>query len=87
MSWQLRIESSKESVANERTVEGVKKSKFLYLSLELPISPLFKDANNESMIPQVPLFVLLERFNGENPEVRSSSLFSSFDSPLFAGFS
>mmetsp|Transcript_8000 Transcript_8000/g.22516 ORF Transcript_8000/g.22516 Transcript_8000/m.22516 type:complete len:519 (+) Transcript_8000:108-1664(+) len=41
------------------------KEKTLLLTLELPDEPLFKD--NFDFIPQVPLFNLLEKFNGEKP--------------------
>lgn len=41
------------------------KEKTIMLSLELPDEPLFKD--NLDFIPQVPLFNLLEKFNGEKP--------------------
>lgn len=41
------------------------KEKTLLLTLELPDEPLFKD--NLDFIPQVPLFNLLEKFNGEKP--------------------
>lgn len=41
------------------------KEKTLLLTLELPEEPLFKD--NLDFIPQVPLFNLLEKFNGEKP--------------------
>lgn len=41
------------------------KEKTLFLTLELPDEPLFKD--NLDFIPQVPLFNLLEKFNGEKP--------------------
>jgi U4/U6.U5 tri-snRNP-associated protein 2 len=41
------------------------KEKTLFMTLELPDEPLFKD--NLDFIPQVPLFNLLEKFNGEKP--------------------
>ncbi len=44
----------------------------LFLSLELPPAPLFKDAKEgHTIIPQVPLFQLLNKFNGT---VQSQSL-------------
>eukprot|EP00928_Gymnodinium_smaydae_P079284 TRINITY_DN63252_c0_g1_i1.p1 TRINITY_DN63252_c0_g1~~TRINITY_DN63252_c0_g1_i1.p1 ORF type:complete len:571 (-),score=140.58 TRINITY_DN63252_c0_g1_i1:103-1629(-) len=46
-----------------RVIES--KEKTLLLTLELPDEPLFKD--NHDFIPQVPLFNLLEKFNGEKP--------------------
>ncbi|QDZ24558.1 ubiquitin-specific protease domain-containing protein [Chloropicon primus] len=39
-------------------------TKFLMLGLDLPPTPLFKDAFEKNIIPQVPLFVLLKKYNG-----------------------
>ncbi|KAI1280905.1 U4/U6.U5 tri-snRNP-associated protein 2 [Halotydeus destructor] len=39
-------------------------SQFLYLTLDLPPPPLFKDDMQENIIPQVPLHSLLAKFNG-----------------------
>jgi U4/U6.U5 tri-snRNP-associated protein 2 len=40
-------------------------SPFLFLSLDLPSSPLFKDSDDgKRIIPQVPLFTLLSKFDG-----------------------
>jgi len=41
---------------------------FLYLSLTLPPAPLFKDSMDRSLIPQVPLFDLLSKFDGVREE-------------------
>jgi U4/U6.U5 tri-snRNP-associated protein 2 len=38
---------------------------FLILSLEIPATPLFKDSQGGKVIPQVPLFDVLEKYNGE----------------------
>ncbi|KAF0712860.1 Aste57867_4627 [Aphanomyces stellatus] len=38
---------------------------FLYLSLDLPATPLFKDSQGGNVIPQVPLFTVLEKFDGK----------------------
>ena len=38
---------------------------FLYLSLDIPATPLFKDAQGGNVIPQVPLFEVLDKFNGQ----------------------
>ena len=44
-----------------------------FLSLNLPHNPLFKDAvDGGSIIPQVPLFSLLQKFDGRTPEVLCS---------------
>ncbi|RHZ21986.1 hypothetical protein DYB28_003291, partial [Aphanomyces astaci] len=38
---------------------------FLYLTLDLPPTPLFKDSQGGNVIPQVPLFTVLEKFDGD----------------------
>ncbi|KAL4808999.1 hypothetical protein BDV18DRAFT_93074 [Aspergillus unguis] len=40
------------------------KTPFLILTLDLPPTPLFQSANRESIIPQVPLTTLLNKYNG-----------------------
>lgn len=45
---------------------------FLYLSLDLPDAPLFKDSMDHNIIPQVPLFDLLNKFDGETAEYQSN---------------
>eukprot|EP00741_Cyanophora_paradoxa_P020845 tig00021314_g20123.t1 len=37
---------------------------FLFLGLDLPPPPLFKDAQERNIIPQIPLFTLLDKYNG-----------------------
>ena len=44
--------------------ETCQSSTFLYLTLQLPPPPLFKDELRENIIPQVPLNDLLARFDG-----------------------
>ncbi|KMZ62547.1 Ubiquitin carboxyl-terminal hydrolase family protein, partial [Zostera marina] len=39
---------------------------FLMLGLDLPPPPLFKDAMEKNIIPQVPLFNILKKFDGES---------------------
>ena len=43
----------------------VTESPFLYLTCELPPPPLFRDEHLNNIIPQVSLFTLLGKFNGE----------------------
>lgn len=43
----------------------VSESPFLYLTCELPPPPLFRDEHYNNIIPQVSLFTLLNKFNGE----------------------
>jgi hypothetical protein len=45
-------------------------SGFMYLSLELPPTPLFKDGQDRNFIPQVPLPELLHQFDGATERVR-----------------
>jgi U4/U6.U5 tri-snRNP-associated protein 2 len=42
----------------------VQRVPFLLLTLDLPPSPLFKDALEKITIPQIPIFDLLKKFNG-----------------------
>ncbi|KUF69638.1 mRNA-splicing protein ubp10 [Phytophthora nicotianae] len=39
-------------------------SPFLMMSLDLPSTPLFKDSQGGNIIPQIPLFTVLEKYNG-----------------------
>ncbi|XP_066370095.1 uncharacterized protein [Miscanthus floridulus] len=51
------------------TADGIvtetSKVPFLMLGLDLPPPPLFKDAMEKNIIPQVPLFNILKKFDGE----------------------
>ncbi|KAK0411727.1 hypothetical protein QR680_005809 [Steinernema hermaphroditum] len=44
--------------------ESVEEKPFLYLNLDLPPPPLYRDELLQNIIPQVPLGVLLARYNG-----------------------
>lgn len=57
-------EEKEELLYMEEYKETVEESKFLYLTLDLPPPPLFKDELRENIIPQVPLFNILAKFNG-----------------------
>ncbi|KAG5130399.1 hypothetical protein JHK84_036796 [Glycine max] len=52
---------------NERYafVKETSKMPFLMLGLDLPPPPLFKDVMEKNIIPQVPLFNILKKFDGE----------------------
>jgi U4/U6.U5 tri-snRNP-associated protein 2 len=39
---------------------------FMYLTCDLPPPPLYPDEMQENIIPQVPLFTVLSKFNGTN---------------------
>ncbi|EEH47993.1 mRNA splicing protein SAD1 [Paracoccidioides brasiliensis Pb18] len=70
----LRIESqaitARSDAANARLVFSESSSTtsqttpFLILTLDLPPTPLFQSTNAESVIPQVPLTTLLNKYNG-----------------------
>ena len=47
----------------------MKKCPFLYLTLDLPAAPLYKDEIEHNIIPQVPLSNLLAKFNGFTEKV------------------
>ncbi|CAI0440101.1 unnamed protein product [Linum tenue] len=71
------ITEKKENVGDksEKTTDGetergdplMEKSRmpFLMLGLDLPPPPLFKDVMEKNIIPQVPLFNILKKFDGE----------------------
>eukprot|EP00009_Paramoeba_aestuarina_P008423 CAMPEP_0201513714 /NCGR_PEP_ID=MMETSP0161_2-20130828/5709_1 /ASSEMBLY_ACC=CAM_ASM_000251 /TAXON_ID=180227 /ORGANISM="Neoparamoeba aestuarina, Strain SoJaBio B1-5/56/2" /LENGTH=296 /DNA_ID=CAMNT_0047910025 /DNA_START=456 /DNA_END=1346 /DNA_ORIENTATION=+ len=59
---------------NEVTwTESEKSSNFLFLPLDVPASPLFKNESEKNIIPQMPLLTILEKFNGKNEEMVASS--------------
>lgn len=45
---------------------------FLFLTLDIPPAPLFKDELEQNIIPQVPLSSLLSKFDGVTEKVRAS---------------
>ncbi|KAK9147240.1 hypothetical protein Scep_005997 [Stephania cephalantha] len=47
-------------------VKETSKMPFLMLGLDLPPPPLFKDVMEKNIIPQVPLFNILKKFDGES---------------------
>lgn len=66
----LPTEISDEARKQELLATGeydwkVAESPFLYLTCELPPPPLFRDEHYNNIIPQVGLFTLLSKFNGE----------------------
>ncbi|GLD91522.1 hypothetical protein PINS_up021078 [Pythium insidiosum] len=54
--------------AEQRLAAPKKSSKtpFLLLALDLPSTPLFKDSQGGNIIPQIPLFSVLEKFDGKH---------------------
>ncbi|XP_055924150.1 U4/U6.U5 tri-snRNP-associated protein 2-like isoform X1 [Argiope bruennichi] len=57
-------EEKQQLLMNEEYQEKVEDTTFLYLTLDLPPPPLFKDELTENIIPQVPLINILAKFNG-----------------------
>ncbi|KAG8049643.1 hypothetical protein GUJ93_ZPchr0009g303 [Zizania palustris] len=51
--------------AGSDVVTETSRVSFLMLGLDLPPPPLFKDAMEKNIIPQVPLFNILKKFDGE----------------------
>ncbi|KAK3218881.1 hypothetical protein Dsin_012851 [Dipteronia sinensis] len=49
----------------DNTIRETSKMPFLMLGLDLPPPPLFKDVMEKNIIPQVPLFNILKKFDGE----------------------
>ncbi|VDD86410.1 unnamed protein product [Enterobius vermicularis] len=57
-------EARKTLLESEEFKEKMKEIPFLYLTLNLPAAPLYRDELMQNIIPQVPLNVLLTKFNG-----------------------
>ncbi|XP_065672591.1 ubiquitin carboxyl-terminal hydrolase 39 isoform X2 [Hydra vulgaris] len=57
-------EIERKLLESEEYKEKESVSPFLYLTLDVPASPLFKDELEQNAIPQVPLINLLQKFNG-----------------------
>jgi hypothetical protein len=51
--------------ADEEWVETVTEMPFTHLSLDIPPCPLFRDSHGGLVIPQMPLFEVLQKFDGE----------------------
>ena len=49
---------------SDEFAEHMEEKPFLYLSVDLPPPPLFRDELKESIIPQVPLMQILGKFDG-----------------------
>jgi U4/U6.U5 tri-snRNP-associated protein 2 len=60
----VRVTTHKADADPEAPGE-VKETPFLYLTLDVPPPPLFKDALERNIIPQVPLFACLTKFDGQ----------------------
>uniref|UniRef100_A0A8C9VJX3 ubiquitinyl hydrolase 1 n=1 Tax=Scleropages formosus TaxID=113540 RepID=A0A8C9VJX3_SCLFO len=60
----LPAEEKEALLQKEEYQEKMDESPFLYLTLDLPTAPLYKDEKEQLIIPQVPLFNILGKFNG-----------------------
>uniref|UniRef100_A0A2K5BUC6 ubiquitinyl hydrolase 1 n=1 Tax=Aotus nancymaae TaxID=37293 RepID=A0A2K5BUC6_AOTNA len=60
----LPAEGKEQLLHNDEYQETMVESTFMYLTLDLPTAPLYKDKNEQLIIPQVPLFNILAKFNG-----------------------
>ena len=45
--------------------ETITTTPFTFLSLDIPPTPLFRDSEGGLIIPQIPLFQVLQKFNGQ----------------------
>lgn len=57
-------EEKEQLLQNDEYQEKMVESTFMYLTLDLPTAPLYKDEKEQLIIPQVPLFNILAKFNG-----------------------
>uniref|UniRef100_A0A3B3ZXE0 Ubiquitin carboxyl-terminal hydrolase 39 n=1 Tax=Periophthalmus magnuspinnatus TaxID=409849 RepID=A0A3B3ZXE0_9GOBI len=60
----LTPEEKEALLHTEDYQEKMSESTFLFLTLDLPTAPLYKDEKEQLIIPQVPLFNILGKFNG-----------------------
>lgn len=70
--WNAQLPEEKEALlVTEEYQEQMSESTFLFLTLDLPTAPLYKDEKEQLIIPQVPLFNILAKFNGNTEKVRA----------------
>jgi len=65
---ELTITTTEKEEEGQDGKTSVDTKPYFYLSLDLPPAPLFKDNVDQNIIPQVPLFDLLSKFDGETVE-------------------
>jgi len=61
----VRVTTHKASADPDNAEVEAKEVPFLYLTVDVPPAPLFKDALERNIIPQVPLFACLTKFDGQ----------------------
>lgn len=72
--WNAQLPEEKEALlVTEEYQEQMSESTFLFLTLDLPTAPLYKDEKEQLIIPQVPLFNILAKFNGNTEKVYDHS--------------
>ena len=72
--FNFQLPEEKEALlVTEEYQEQMSESTFLFLTLDLPTAPLYKDEKEQLIIPQVPLFNILGKFNGSTEKVKISS--------------
>ena len=64
MGREIRKKKSTNNMTDGWT-EKITNSPFTFLSVEIPPTPLFRDSEGGLIIPQIPLFQVLQKFNGE----------------------
>ncbi|KAF8819927.1 putative ubiquitin specific protease 39 isoform 2 [Cardiosporidium cionae] len=62
----------------EEVDHSEQKLPFLFLSLTPPEAPIFKDSLDRNMIPQVPIFDLLRKFDGATPQGFGNEMIKNF---------
>lgn len=71
---EAQLPEEKEALlVTEEYQEQMSESTFLFLTLDLPTAPLYKDEKEQLIIPQVPLFNILAKFNGNTEKVHDQS--------------
>lgn len=65
-------EEKEQLLQNNEYQEKMVESTFMYLTLDLPTAPLYKDEKEQLIIPQVPLFNILAKFNGVMEKVTAA---------------
>lgn len=71
-------EEKEQLLHNDEYQETMVESTFMYLTLDLPTAPLYKDEKEQLIIPQVPLFNILAKFNGITEKVATLPLLPCF---------
>ena len=53
-----------KSENSDEVIENVNENQFMFLPLDIPPTPLFRDSTGGMVIPQIPLFEILKKFDG-----------------------